>query len=214
MHDAKFSYMMIQCSAWSRKYYPYAACACLRGAGRLSGHVCSLFTPEEYRELWQKSERRMSSQAILSAMQSSGRYTKEDHRNWVDEYNKGVSHLGVPPSSWSIESLVWDVFHGRCNYVKLQVKYIHTLMEGDYESIDRFVTFLLLNMKTWTSFEVKPWLNNETNSRLKGRNTKEFTRNTHLVCQKLKELIDDSACDNLIIALYAFEKFIAFCHLF
>ena len=79
-------------------------------------------------------------------------------------------------------------------------------MEGDYESIDRFVTFLLLNMKTWTSFEVKPWLNNETNLQLKGRNTKEFTRNTHLVCQKLKELIDDSACDNLIIALYAFEK--------
>ena len=60
-------------------------------------------------------------------------------------------------------------------------------------------------MKTWTSFEVKLWWNNETNSRLKGRNT-IFTRNTHLVCQTLKELIDDHACDNLTTALYAFEK--------
>ena len=69
-------------------------------------------------------------------------------------------------------------------------------------------------MKTWTSFEVTPWLNNETNLRLKGRNIKEFTRNTHLVCQILKELIDDCVCDKLTTALYAFEKIHCFLEFF
>ena len=79
-------------------------------------------------------------------------------------------------------------------------------MEGNYESIDRFASFLTTTMSTWGAFEIKPWLNNETNSRLKGRNTKEFTRNTHTVCLELQELVNSSACENLCTALYAFEK--------
>ena len=206
MHDAKFTYTMIQCSSWSRKYHPFATCACLRGQGRLSGHQCLKFTAQQYIELRRKSEDRMKSQMILAAVCQSGVYTQAHHRDWVDEYNMGVSHFGIPSPTWSIELLVWDVFHGRCNYVKLQVKYIRHLMEGNYESIDRFASFLTTTMSTWGAFEIKPWLNNETNSRLKGRNTKEFTRNTHTVCLELQELVNSSACENLCTALYAFEK--------
>ena len=206
MHDAKFTYCMLQCSAWNRKHHPYCRCSCRRGGGGVAGHVCEMFTAERYRELYKKSEDRMRSQDVLAAINPSGDYTKARHREWVDEYNFGVSHLGIPPSSWDIQSLVFDCFHGRSAYVKLQVAYIRRLFEGNYDSIEKFATFLTSSLRTWSRFHVKPWLNNESNSRLKGENTKEFTRETHRICVQLKTLISNNACEDLCTALYAFEK--------
>ena len=74
---------------------------------------------------------------MIAAVRQSGNYTKKDHCDWVDEHNKGVSHLGVPPNTWSISSLDFDMFHGRVNYMKLQARYIRMLLEGDYESIEK-----------------------------------------------------------------------------
>ena len=31
MNDTKFTYMMLQCSAWSCKYRPFCGCECKRG---------------------------------------------------------------------------------------------------------------------------------------------------------------------------------------
>ena len=49
MNDAKFTYMMIQCSAWSRKYHPFSGCECRRGEGFISGK-CMLISDDKYRE--------------------------------------------------------------------------------------------------------------------------------------------------------------------
>ena len=98
------------------------------------------------------------------------------------------------------------MFHGRTNYVKLQVKYIRRLFEGDYESIDKFSAFLMVTLKTWKAFQVTPWLNNESNAKLCGEHTKDFTRCTHKICEKLKSLQESSECDTLCKALYAYEK--------
>ena len=123
MHDAKFTYTMLQCLAWSRLHKPFCSCDCRRGAGALPDHVCSMFSNETYCELYKRSKQQMLSAAILAAARRSGQYTNKDHRNWVDEHNSGVSHMGLPPESWTILSLAFDVFHGRVNYVKLQVDY-------------------------------------------------------------------------------------------
>ena len=80
------------------------------------------------------------------------------------------------------------------------------MLEGDYESIDQFASFLLADLKTWKAFQISPWLNNDASSKLKHEHTKEFTKNTHVVCSKLKTLRDSSECDNLCIALYPYEK--------
>ena len=206
MHDAKFTYVMIQCSAWSRKHSPFSACRCRRGQGSMADHVCIMFTQEEYKMLFEKSEERFNSQRILAAVRRDGSYTLQDHRNWVDKFNSGVSHLGIPPKTWNVQSLVYDVFHGRSNYVKLQVKYIRKLFEGNYDSLDKFSCFLVQNLKTWGCFHTKQWINNEKTSRLKGENTKEFTRKTGEICKKLKELLSNRDCDQLCVALYAFQK--------
>ena len=80
----------------------------------------------------------MESQSKIAAVRQSGSYTEKNHRQWVDDHNSGVSHLGIPPENWLNESLAWDIFHGRSNYVKLQVRYMCKLLEGGYESIDSF----------------------------------------------------------------------------
>ena len=61
-------------------------------------------------------------------------------------------------------------------------------------------------MKTWKSFQVTPWLKNDKSSRLKGENTKEFTKCTHQICEQFKILRDCSDCALFCDALYAYEK--------
>ena len=56
---------------------------------------------------------------IIARSRRSKNYTEDDHMIWVDEFNFGVSHKGVPPDDWNILLLVYDIFHGRRNYVKL-----------------------------------------------------------------------------------------------
>ena len=60
------------------------------------------------------------------------------------------------------------------------------MFEGDYESLDKFATFLMANLKTWKAFQIVPWLNGESSSSkaIRGEHTKEFTKNTHKICKK------------------------------
>ena len=109
----------------------------------------------------------MKRSEIIAAVRRSGKYTEKDHRDWVDKHNKGVSHLGVPPTTWSILSLAFDVFHGRTNYVKLQIQYIRKMLKGDYDLINQFSLFLLANLKTWKSFQITLFLKNDPNSKLR-----------------------------------------------
>ena len=101
---------------------------------------------------------------------------------------------------------MFDCFHGRSAYVKLGVAYIWQLHEGNYYLIENFATFLTTSLQTWGRFHVKPWLNNESNSRQKGENTKEFTCETHQICIQLKTLINNEACEDFCTSIYVFEK--------
>ena len=49
-----------------------------------------------------------------------------------------VSHKDVPPDDWNISLLVYDIFHGRGNYVKLQLWYACQLLEGNFDAVDTF----------------------------------------------------------------------------
>ena len=61
-------------------------------------------------------------------------------------------------------------------------------------------------LKTWKAFQVTPCLNNESDPNLCGEHTKEFTKHTHKICEKLKTLQESSECKHLCNALYAYEK--------
>ena len=100
--------------------------------------LCSLLSnTKNFIKNWRTNEK----SKILSVIQLSGEYSEADHCDWVDKHNLGVSHVGIPPIDWNIQSLIFDCFHGQCNYVKLQVAYIRKLFEGDYEYLDKFASF-------------------------------------------------------------------------
>ena len=120
MHDAKFTYCMLQCSAWNRK--PILCMFMPPWGGGLPGMFVKC-SRQRGTESCQKIKERMRSQDVLAAINPSGDYTKARHCEWVDEYNFGVAHLEIPPSLWDIQSLVFDCFQGRSAYVKLQVAY-------------------------------------------------------------------------------------------
>ena len=187
MNNAKFTYMMLQCSSWARKYRPFCGCECQHGEV-FRDEQCKKLTNENYREYNKRSEQRWAMRNIIASSRRSRLYTENDHRDWVDEFNFGVLYNGVPPDEWDISSLVYDIFHGHGNYVKLQMQYVRKLLEGNFEWIDKFANFLL-QLKGWHAFEITPWLNSESNSRLKGEHTKEFTKNTHGACVLLKSLL-------------------------
>ena len=204
MNNAKFTYMMLQCLAWSRKYRPFCGCECERGEA-FSTKECKKITNKKYREYKRKSEQRWNMRNIIASGRRSNKYTDGNHMDWVDEFNFGVSHFGVPPDDWDISSLVYDIFHGCGNYVKLQLRYARRLLEGNFDAVDKFSSFLL-SLKGFQSFHVTPWLNNESNSRLKGEHTKSLTKNTHRACSLLKSLLRSEKCDAFCDALYNFEK--------
>ena len=141
MHDAKFTYCMLQCSGWARKHQPFCSCKCHCGEGAIDGHISKMFSAEEYRSLYKKSKDRMNSQKNLSAIRPSGAYTDANHWDWVDEHNFGVYHHGIPPMLWNIGSLVFNYFHGLSAYVKLQNAFIRKLFEGNFDSIEKFSIF-------------------------------------------------------------------------
>ena len=70
-----------------------------------------------------KMQEKMDSSRILAAVRQSGEYSEADHQDWVEQFIKGVSHLGISLEEWSILSLAFDIFHSRVKYVKLQVGY-------------------------------------------------------------------------------------------
>ena len=106
MNNAKFAYMMPQCSAWSCKYRPFCGCECKQGEA-FDKNECKKIKDEKYREYKKKSKQRWSMRNIIASSRRSNTYTEDDHMDWVDEFNFGVSHKGVPPDDWNISLLVY-----------------------------------------------------------------------------------------------------------
>ena len=95
-HDAKFSCTMLQCSPWSRKRHPFYGCKRKRGEAFKKGY-CRNVSNEEFESLRTKSENRWRMREVLARSRRRKVCAIEDHRDWIDEMNHGVSYFGVPP---------------------------------------------------------------------------------------------------------------------
>ena len=72
---------------------------------------------------------------------------------------------------YKISSFQPDVFHGRSGVVKLMVKYVRKLVEGNSRNLTVFGSYLR-NLKYWDSYVVDPWEANDSLQQLKGKHTK------------------------------------------
>lgn len=196
---------MLTChSAWNRRYHPFLCCACKRGDAGNPGHKCVPFTNNQYRQKYEKSLERWEKRDIISAM-TTRQYTIEMHKDWCDQHNAGITHVGVVPNSYNIDNICFDVFHGRGNVVKIVLSYLRNLLEGNVDALENFCEFFL-SLRYWSDYEVTPWLLNKPNSRLKGRHTKEFTRKIQLVIRKIKQTLIGNEVDYLCSALAMYSK--------
>ena len=80
---------------------------------------------------------------IIASSHRSQAYTEDDHMDWVDKFNFGVSHKGIPSECWNISSLVDDNSHDWGNYVKLQFWHGCQLLEGNFDAVDKCSSSLL-----------------------------------------------------------------------
>ena len=59
-------------------------------------------TNKKYHEYKRKSEQRWEMRNIIAHTCRSNEYTEADHMDWVDQFNFGFLHYGVPPDNWYI----------------------------------------------------------------------------------------------------------------
>ena len=91
----------------------------------------------------------------------------KDHRQWVDEFNYGVSHLSVFPLTYNISTVVFDMFHAKTNITKIILNHLRYEMCDSYDNIETF-SLLLYNLKDWGDCEVSPWISGDSLAWLKG----------------------------------------------
>ena len=133
-----------------------------------------------------------------------GPYDYKAHRDWCSEFNSGICHIKSMTEDYPISSFCSDVFHGRGGVIKVQLRYVRRIMEGNSRALSVFATYLR-NMKHWDGYVVDPWEANDTLQRLKGKYTKEFISNTTDIVTLLKQLIPGTRTDKFCTCLVSFE---------
>ena len=107
MHDGKMLYCITQHSQWNRLHHGFLRCGCKRGAGVAGNdtHQCHMWTNSEeikYYNLaadrWQLKKTKLD-------------YDIDDHKDWCDEHNFGITDLGIHPSLLLRECIRFDIFH-------------------------------------------------------------------------------------------------------
>ena len=122
--------------------------------------------------------------------------------DWVDKKNFGVSHFSAFPDTYQISNIVYDIFHGRGNIVKLFLRYIRKLFHCNYAALSDFAK-LLFRLPEWGLPQVEPWLLQNKVQLLKGKNNKSFTYNIDFIIAKLLSTLPNhmvkSFCDALSV---------------
>ena len=104
---------------------------------------------------------------------------------------------------------IWiDVFHSRGGIVKVLIKYLRYVMEGletrNYRCVSLFAAFLR-GLKHWDGYVLDPWIANDTQARLKGKHTKEFTKKISECVHVLKSIMRGQVIDDLCTCLESFQ---------
>ena len=107
VHDGKMVYELTQYSKWNRSGTPNILCYCYKGEGLKANHVCEMLTTLDYSHWWCQSEVKWDAKNPMSQ-------DADKHCDWADLENNGVTHFGVKPEQFPIDSIRFDTFHLTC----------------------------------------------------------------------------------------------------
>lgn len=196
VHDAKFLYILTQHSLWNRSHYPFMSCKCKRGESIDPNHKCEMTCNDEYIRLYELSE-----QVFREGKNEFGeRYTEKVHRDWCDENNYGVTHFGIHPGKFSIESVRFDVFHLRSAITRKLLHYLRQTMDQYDDSTLLQVFKWFRNL--WGEWYCVQFILNQTQTRLQGSHIVNFIKRIDDIVGLIKLLVEpDEEFDSFLNAL-------------
>lgn len=124
-------------------------------------HVCEQLTHEEQIKYYERSQRRWVKKRESPDGMS---YTTSNHRDWVDEFNFGVSHLGMHPNKLPRDDIRFDIFHLRSAITKRLMTYVRKFILSQTCQVMKTFESQVLT-KIWKSYHILVWtLNKQFNS--------------------------------------------------
>ena len=197
VHDAKMLYSLLQHSQWNRKYKPFLVCKCKRDDGLDNDdHICKMFDDDSYKNLWERSLRRWDSK-----IERCNKYNISKHKDWCDESNDGVTHLGFQPDSLPISTIRFDVFHCSCAIIRSVMNYTRKVLMKQSITLRKDFTNDVLRL-FWAKFHVYCWNNSLNFSSFKGDELSKFVKNSDSISHfLLDKTIPNDETRNLVGAL-------------
>ena len=168
VHDGKMTCCILQHSLYNRKCHPFCVCSCKAGEGvrkNHNDHQCKMTTQDQYKKRYNKSK---------TEFESKG-HTEKTHRDWCDKSNLGITHFGMSPDKFNIESVYFDIFHLRSAMTRKLLQHFRNLIEPfEFDTCEP--TFKCFD-KLWESDCCSShFTNNNTLSRIQGKQVKAWIK--------------------------------------
>lgn len=182
VHDGKLLYLMAQHSMWNRKNHPFLMCKCTRGRQNFDeSHKCSMWSDEEYVEKWNISKTKWDIQTS-----NTQDWSTKKHKEWCDERNYGITHLGIDPRLLPVSTIRFDSFHLSCAVIRKIMSSIRKLMLKQSSNVIKDFTDNVLRT-FMTTYLVWCWNNKVQFSVFKGNDLFLFVSKSEVIIEFLKK---------------------------
>ena len=205
VHDGKMLYLLTQHSQWNRKHHPFLMCDCQRGKGFSINHVCSMWNDDEYSKKWNTSLRKWEAMTPLPQ-----EWTVKKHRDWCDERNSGITHLGFDPEFLPMSTIRFDTFHLSCAVIRKLMNCLRLfVLKQSSNFIKKFTNEVLRSFMT--DFLIYCWNNKLKFSVFKGNDLFTFVSYNNTMIEFLQEhLTETDELKNICLALRQIRPIIKF----
>ena len=181
VHDAKFLYLITQHSLWNRRHHPFLICKCKRGESFRVNHQCTVLTDEEYKQYWKDSSRKWEVQK-----EERPDWDVRKHKEWCDEMNFGVTHLGMDPDKLPMSTIRFDTFHMSCAIIRRVMDTLRKFLLRQSSSIVKSFTDDILS-SFMTDYLIFCWNNKIKLTVFKGNDLILFACNTAAIVDFLND---------------------------
>ena len=138
-------------------------------------------------------------------MEESVQYDADMHHKWCNVHKMGMTHGHFLPETFNMKGLRFDTFHGRVGTVKVMMGYVRSLLDNDYDILEKFKEFLK-TLKHWDDYVIDQFVSGDTSNMLKGKHAKILLKEADAVINKLRQLVDEVDIAEFCICLKAFQK--------
>ena len=134
----------------------------------------------------------------------------EDHFNWADEKNLGITHFGVDPNQLRRDQIRLDTFHLKCAVTRVLMRELQKFMlDQSYKHIQQFKVKVL--SKFWNQFHLFVFANNKPFASFQGNELARFIVNIPGINEFLIATFDESLyLKGLMRALVLWKTMFAF----